>query len=284
MERVDRLGWAAGLSFTSYGLRLGLRVNDPAVLPRLIDRLPPGWRPAPSRNFREIYSFVVGGETKRPGLRRYHMAYQGPNRLSRTHDLDEAIEAFESDLRLYVALWARRRVFIHAGVVEWRGRAIVLPGPSYSGKSSLVSALVQAGATYYSDEYAVLDASGRVHPYPAALRTRTGESRWPRRAPAESLGGGARPLRPLRVGLVAVSQYRDQARWRPRPLTRGQGALALLSNTVPAQLRPKEALQAIGNILSGTRILKGARGEATAMASDLLREAESSRFDEGANA
>ena len=32
-----------------------------------------------------------------------------------------------------------------------------LPGSSFTGKTTLVAALVRAGATYYSDEYAVLD-------------------------------------------------------------------------------------------------------------------------------
>ena len=43
-------------------------------------------------------------------------------------------------------------------IVTWgRGRAIVIPGRTFSGKSTLVAELVRAGATYYSDEYAVED-------------------------------------------------------------------------------------------------------------------------------
>ena len=44
-----------------------------------------------------------------------------------------------------------------------------LPGHSFSGKSTLVAALVRAGAVYYSDEFAVLDPDGFVHPYAKAL-------------------------------------------------------------------------------------------------------------------
>ena len=35
MEKIDRLGWAAGISFVSYGLRIGIRVSSPEVLNRL---------------------------------------------------------------------------------------------------------------------------------------------------------------------------------------------------------------------------------------------------------
>ena len=42
MTKIDRLGWADGMSFTSYGVRVGVRVNDSAILQDLIARLPPG--------------------------------------------------------------------------------------------------------------------------------------------------------------------------------------------------------------------------------------------------
>ena len=36
MQKLDRLGWAAGICFVSYGLRIGIRSNEPEVLDRLI--------------------------------------------------------------------------------------------------------------------------------------------------------------------------------------------------------------------------------------------------------
>src|SRR5277367_3536052 len=42
---------------------------------------------------------------------------------------------------------------VHAGAVLWRGRALLLPGGTHAGKSSLVTELLRRGATYYSDEY-----------------------------------------------------------------------------------------------------------------------------------
>jgi len=271
MQGIDRLGWAAGFTFESYGLRLGIRVNDPSVLPRIVDRLPPGWKPARSSNPREIYSLFVGGPGARPGVKRYHLVYQGPTRVSRTHDLDEAVEALESDLRLYVAMWANRRVFVHAGVVEWHGRAIVLPGPTYSGKSTLVAALVRAGARYYSDEYAVLDSLGRVHPYSAPLSMRVPGVAWPMR---QSLSTPASSAKPLPVGLVALSRYQARARWRPQTLTHGQSVLAVLANTVPARLKPNDSLVAIERALSHTKALRGVRGEADDVAGQLLQALE----------
>jgi hypothetical protein len=46
MAKIDRLGWADGMSFNAYGVRVGVRVNDSAILTDLIARLPPGWKQA----------------------------------------------------------------------------------------------------------------------------------------------------------------------------------------------------------------------------------------------
>src|SRR5205085_10523469 len=137
------------------------------------------------------------------------------------------LEAFESDLQLYVAATARRRLFVHAGVVGWRGRAVVLPGRSFAGKTTLVAALVRAGATYYSDEYAVFDRAGRVHPYARPLALREGAGRQTK-VSVEALDG-VKGVRALPVGLVIVRVYRSGARLRVRWLSNGQGSMSLLA-------------------------------------------------------
>ena len=97
----------------------------------------------------------------------------------------------------------RMLIFIHAGVVAQDGVAIALPGVSFAGKTTLVSALVRAGAVYYSDEFAVIDKRGVVNPYPKALSVRAGPGGWasrsinPWRARA-ARRGGPRPPRPHR--------------------------------------------------------------------------------------
>ncbi len=61
MAKLDRLGWAAGISFITYGVRIGVRVNDPSVLERVLHHLPPGWKLAASPVVERLYSLIVGG-------------------------------------------------------------------------------------------------------------------------------------------------------------------------------------------------------------------------------
>src|SRR2546421_11910788 len=121
MAKLDRLGWAAGTCFLSQGLRIGIRVNEPDVLERLPRYLPPGWRPARSSEVDRLYSLRVGGARPSGRLRSYHLLYAGVARLSRSLDLEALFEPLEADLQQYIAERARRRVFVHAGAVGWRG-------------------------------------------------------------------------------------------------------------------------------------------------------------------
>ena len=193
------------------------------------------------------------------------------NRLASSLDPAPVLEAFESDLHRYVAEWAPRRVFVHAGVVGWKGRAIVIPGRSFTGKSTLVAELVRHGATYYSDEYAVLDGRGRVHPFPRALALRNNGNTKQERLSLKSLGGKT-GSEPLPVGLVVVSRYRAGARWRPRRLTPGQGVLALLANAVSARRQPNRVLSSLRQAIARAPVIQGTRGEAGEVAAQLLRQ------------
>jgi hypothetical protein len=155
--------------------------------------------------------------------------------------------------------------------VGWRGRAIVIPGRSRSGKTTLVAELVRAGAAYLSDEFAVLDARGRVHPFPKTLSIRGdgGCDVHVQRKSAEDLGG-VRGQEPLPVGLVVLAQHRRGAAWRPETLSAGQAVIEMLAHTVPARLRPAESLRALERAVAHATVVRGERGEARELAPRLL--------------
>ena len=175
----------------------------------------------------------------------------------------------QSDLHSQVAAQAREMLFVHAGVAAWKGRAIVIPGRSFSGKTSLVAALVRAGAAYYSDEYAVFDTLGQVHPYakPLSIRGESGQAR--SQCPVESLGGHA-GTEPLPVGMIVAVQYEAGASWRPRPMSPGQAMMTLLDNTVKVREQPQATMETLQKVAMCASAVKSKRGEATPVASWLL--------------
>ncbi len=270
--KLERLPWPAGLSFRAYGAKIGVRVSDPAALAEVEKRLPTGAVRTSDAVVDHLVSYVVGGEDPGGRVRRFHLLYAAAHRFSRTLYANETLSALEHHLELAVAEMASGRLFVHAGVVGWKGRAILIPGKSHSGKTSLVAALLAAGADYLSDEFAVVDRHGRVHPYPRPLVLRAGH---PGGVPTSARRLGARTVEaPLRVGLVAVTRYESGGRWRPRPLTPARAVLELLAHSVTVRKRPEQAMAALERVALSARALKSARGEASETAARLIESLE----------
>ncbi len=252
----------------AYGLRIGIRVNRRELLDEVIRRLPPIGRPVTSPLVDRLYWIREAG-AQRGHVRPFNLLYVDSIRHARSLDFDQILKIFEDDAEMWIAENARRRLFIHAGVVGWKGRAILLPGKSMSGKSTLVRKLIAAGATYYSDEFAVLDPHGLVHPYPRALSVRHDPRREQSRVALEDLESPF-GVKPLSVGLVAFSRYEPEGKWRPRMLSEGKAALALLANTVSARKCPRLALSVLPRVAAQARVLKSVRGDAGQMVDELL--------------
>src|SRR5205807_5395193 len=158
--RLDRLPWGASGVFGAYGLRFGLRAGDAAAFASMLEWAPRVLRPSSATLVDKLYSFAAGDG------RRRHRVFDGDVRVARGSDLDLTLDAFRAEIELFIAEHARNRVFVHAAVLGWKGRAVVVPGPSETGKTTLAVELIRRGAVYLSDEYAVFDARGRVHPFP----------------------------------------------------------------------------------------------------------------------
>ena len=270
MQKINRLGWAEGTCFRSYGVNIGIRASQSGAIERLVPFLPPRWESIGSpRRLDMLYSWVVGGECK-PNVRTFDVLYANAERVARTLRPSQLFEELARDLRMKLAVLSRRFVFIHAGVVGWQGRAILLPARAGRGKSTLVEALVRAGAEYFSDEFAVLDRSGSVHPFAKPISVH-------RSAPSknESLSveaiGGRTAEHPARVGIILITRYQMGARLRFREVSPGQGVLDLIRNAYAARLAPSQVLRAARNACTGAVLLRGLRGEAQQIVEPLLR-------------
>src|SRR5215831_3507626 len=99
MAKLDRLGWADGMSFSAYGVRFGLRVNDRALLRHLIARLPPRSKQSPVRTVNHLYSLTGFAKPVSGRVRRFNLGYWNLARFVRTRDFEDLLEQFESHLQ-----------------------------------------------------------------------------------------------------------------------------------------------------------------------------------------
>jgi len=169
---------------------------------------------------------------------------------------------FDTRIRLLIAEFAVDRVFIHAGVVSWRGRAILLPGESHAGKSTLVTELIKRGADYMSDEYAVVDAEASVHAYPRPISMRSTSlptTTW--KVPLDGLNTNV-PERAVEPGLILFTRYQSDGVWAPKMLTTGKGVLQLVPHTVSIRVHPNFTMSVLSKLASRGIIAESLRGEA----------------------
>lgn len=262
MKKVNRLGWTVGQTFLAYGERFGVRSNSMEVMQTLVSLLPPGTRECAPRKVERVFSVLHGGPAKGGPVKRFHIAYSNELKFARDLDLETVYEKFESEVHLHVASVAQTRIFIHAGVVAWNGKAILVPGRSQSGKSTLTLEFIKAGATFYSDEYAVLDSRGWVHPFPRPMQFRDGDGMTHKRIRAEEIGAGT-GLKPLPIGLILLTKFRSGASWRPQNIPSGRAVLKLLAHSVTTRFQPEASLRTVRVLAARTPVVSSPRGEAS---------------------
>jgi hypothetical protein len=260
--------------YEAFGVRFVVRSSDPEVLHRL-----PAYLPCDSRSLKQ-------NEVDRESLHRITSFS-----ISRTPDgfywrllvnrrvawtsrvLGNVLHVLRGELVNHVGKLAKDRVFVHAGAVSWKDRAIILPGDSFAGKSTLVAALIKAGATYYSDEIAVLDEEGHLHPYARPLQIRQPNSGAQRSTPVTRLAGTSASIgeQAVPVALVVFSQFVKDSPWRVELLSPGLAVAQGLRYTHPARVSPGRALQTWARTVNGAVTWNWKRGDAEQAAQTLLQ-------------
>ena len=194
------------------------------------------------------------------------LVHMDRRKVVRAADNPAAAQLIATDLERFLARRAEGLVFVHAGAVAWKGRAILMPGRSGSGKSELVAALLREGAELLSDELAVIDVQGLVHPYarPLALRRGGTEHVEPERLGARR----ARSASP--AALLAFLRYAPGSRWDPAPLPRGEALLGLLGFSLAGRRRFDLVRRVLHPLAASVPALGGSRGQAAEAARELL--------------
>lgn len=257
------------MGFSSFGRRILIRTNDPELSGFVPHVLPPLAVPCHASSFDRTWSLRRAGPCCCGALHQSTDLFSSRRFLYRGADLGAAREQLRVSLKGDVSEFARGRIFVHAGAVAWQGVGIVIPGVSMSGKTSLVRELLRAGATYFSDEYAVLDDLGRLHPYPQPLSVRVGTTAVQQDEHPVSLGAVIATAS-VPVGFVVATRYCRDRRWNPTVLSPGETALTMLEHAVAARRYPARVVSAVTRVAARAVGWRGDRGGAEATARSIL--------------
>ena len=242
------------LQFAYFGVHLELTWDLPELDDFMARLLLPIWTPDTGLTPNATFHVYPEGED---------LLVQGSDNETHRVYRPDFIPTLERRLHFYLANHCRDVIFVHAGAVSWNEQVILIPGSSFSGKSTLTHQLIEAGAVYFSDEYAVVDRTGLVHPFPRpiALRQDGGQRLTPSR-----VGLAAQP-----VGMVVFTQFQAGTNWDPVAVSPGKAVLELLSHTVTAQKSPALGLACLKACVSRAQCWLGGRGEARETAALILQ-------------
>ena len=266
MKKTDP--WKNHLAIESFGVRLSVYCERRELLEEIEERIS---RILPENFYRKIpprtalHRFSVRRSRKTP-----YVLFKGRRKIEYGSEKELVLKYLDWQMRLTIAEYAVGRVFLHAGVVGWRGKAIVIPAKSFQGKTTLVKVLTKLGAEYYSDEYAVLDEEGFVHPFPKLLSIRGIKDEYQQTDFSIESLGGKKGTEPLPVGMILMTEYESEAVWEPQILSEGLGVMEMLSHTIPIRYNPKFSLKVLNKTANRAIIVKTKRGEAEDFAAKLL--------------
>jgi hypothetical protein len=246
-------------TFESYGFRVSLESGNSVLLRKavqiaqkaLLGRLT--FIENPSGNFGYRFGFDL-----KNGI--FHLFQNGE--LTNHSDSEYILfKYFNAVLRVTVAENAVDTVFVHAGVVGLNSKAVIFPGRSFRGKTTLVKALIELGAVYYSDEYAVIGIDGRVSPYPRDLSLRSYFVEYDEvEVPAAEFGATIAES-PAGIGAVVITEFEEHSVWEPQKLTVGEGILETIPHTIPIKADTEMSLKILNLAYSNAIIAKSNRGD-----------------------
>lgn len=197
-EELESLPWAmTGPIRTADRARFSIRSTH-REMGEYVDELCASFPVAPAGNRAAVTTYSVVHRVG--GVSDWWAVYAGHRRISNCAQASVALTHLFGHLnRRVVAAAVPDAATLHAAAAAWDGRAVVLSGPTESGKSTLAAGLGLAGFEYLTDEVVVLDPeTHEVAPYPKPLNIDPGS--W-------SVLGRLRPVAPSAVPDIADTQW-----------------------------------------------------------------------------
>ena len=237
MDKIDRLGWAEGISFSPSGADIGIRTNDAEYLPRLKEIVSShGWELSDEEIVQLLVSLRVGPEGKK-GKRNYSLLYMGTSQVARSLDVDEVFGVLESILPELVRATAKDSVFIPGSVVKWMDKLLVLPANGGTGRKTLLEELEKNQASVLARSFFSISPEGELRLDDVEIEDESEK-------------------------IICFTEYVAKNKsLRARSLTPGESSLYLFSMGVSSRSQPALALSAVSSFASGVPSLKGNRGD-----------------------
>jgi len=184
--------------------------------------------------------------------------------------IEQALPMLEWGLNWCVTAYCHHLLVLHAATVAHGDRALILPAPPGSGKSTLCAALFNRGWRLLSDELTLIDLrDGRVHPLgrPVNLKNQSIEliasfapNAFLSRPVHDTAKGTVALMAPSRASVeaslepawprwVVLPRWQAQAPTRLEALPPGEAFLHLADNAMNYHILAEQGFEALGRLI-----------------------------------
>lgn len=236
--------------------------NRAVILERFVKEmpyiLPVKWAEIPYEKAQHRFEFIKNYKTGRLTIK------LNDEVVTENVDFTRGLDLLISKVRLTIAEFAEQVIFLHAGVIGWQDKAIIIPGKSFAGKTTLVAEFAKNGCEYFSDEYALIDKNGLVHPFLKRLSMRGIIDDYTQVDLDVEEFGGKRAQKPFPVGCILIAEYKKEKKSKPKlkEISLGEGVMASIANSISVRQNPKFVIEVLNKALQQSVVLKSQRGEA----------------------
>lgn len=264
-EKINfkKKNWKYVLGIECLGVKIGIRSNNFSLFNKIKNNLSeilPIFYQESTESEVEHWISIIKGEDKPNEF----TVYKDEEFAARNSSVEIIYDLIVSKIRATVAEFSSEYVFLHAGVVSWKGKAIIIPGKSRAGKTTLVSELIKRNCDYLSDEFAVIDKNGFVYPFPKKLSVRGIIDEHRQLDINIEEYGGIASEKPVPAGFILVTEYLNQKKRKPKIKinSSGEGVMSAVSNSISVRQNPKFVLEVLSKVANQAVVLETKRGEA----------------------
>lgn len=254
----EEIDWKLNFGFECYGVKIDLRTDSLEMENVLRKMLPEVGRISDFGDSQTIVSLLTSQKKSINGL-----YFNEEPALKFEKYRDVLLEGLIDKFLIILSISSLpKNIYLHAGAIVWNNYGIMLPGESYSGKTTLVKEFIKAGAVYITDDLTVLKGTGELLPFPRTLAIRTDSGRELRTA--ESFGARTLTKR-SQLKIILFTEFEEKARWEPRKLPPGQAVMKLMSNFYykPAvRQAPAQIVKTLARLTGEIEIFTSKRGDA----------------------
>lgn len=258
-EKFETVEWSERFCLECYGSKINIRTDYGNLKSELLKYIPVIKQLDGFDELSNTVSLITGQGKNTNGL----YFNNEPAMLFDRFEEDSIEFAADKILMIMAAVSLPSKIYLHAGAVVWNGFGILIPGTSFSGKTTLVKEFIEAGADYYSDDCIVLDDRGNMLPFPRDLAIRTDNGRVFKNA---ANFGAKNGIGKEKIKLILFADYVKNSVWKARKLTGGESVLKLMDNFYYRSSvghAPSEIIKILTNLTNQTLVYGGERGDAS---------------------